>query len=124
MSAVYDPDLRNLCRQAATDAGEPLVQGVYLAVPGPAFETPAEIRAFRALGADAVGMSTVPEAVLGRAAGLRILGLSCISNWAAGTADAPLSHADVAAALSRAMPRLHVLIDELWRRLPGVLSHE
>ena len=124
MSTVYDPGLRDLCRQAAASIGEPLPPGVYMAVPGPAFETPAEIRACRALGADAVGMSTVPEATLGHAAGLRVLGLSCISNWAAGIADAPLSHANVAAALSRAMPRLRMLIDELWKRLPGVLSHE
>jgi len=94
-SAVYSPELRRLLKQSARRANIPLKEGVYLAVPGPVYETPAEIRAFRKLGADAVGMSTVPEAMLANAAGLKILALSLISNLAAGLGKNPLDHEDV-----------------------------
>jgi purine-nucleoside phosphorylase len=72
-----------------------LEEGVYLATPGPSFETPAEIRAFRALGATLVGMSTVPETIVARHMGINVLGLSCVTNLAAGMGDTPLSHEDV-----------------------------
>ncbi len=95
MSDVYSRRLRALATTVAASAGIPVEHGVYVAVHGPSFETPAEIRAFRALGADAVGMSTVPEAIVARQMGLEVLGISCISNPAAGVVDAPLTHDDV-----------------------------
>src|SRR5437764_10274839 len=87
--------LRGLLRRAARASGVRLRWGVYLAVSGPSYETPAEIRAFARLGADAVGMSTVPETIVARQCGLRVTGLSCITNLAAGRSPAPLSHAEV-----------------------------
>lgn len=92
LTQVYDPELQALLRQAAREAEVPLREGVYLAVSGPTYETPAEVRAFARLGADAVGMSTVPEAVVARQSGLAVVALSCITNRAAGLAKEPLSH--------------------------------
>jgi xanthosine phosphorylase len=94
LSQVYDPALRAQLARIAKAQGIDLPGGVYLAVLGPSFETPAEIRAFRALGADLVGMSTVPEAISARHAGLRVVGLSAVTNLAAGLAATPLSHQD------------------------------
>lgn len=110
-SAVYDPDLRAMALDTARAAGLPLDTGIYYAASGPAYETPAEIRAYRALGADAVGMSTATEALLARAAGLRVLGLSCITNLAAGISPTPLAHEEVAAAGRAAMPRIRALLE-------------
>ncbi|MBX3643685.1 MAG: purine-nucleoside phosphorylase [Rubrivivax sp.] len=93
MVDAYDPALRALARRAAADAGLPLHEGVYAWVLGPQFETPAEIRMLRTLGADAVGMSTVPETILARWLGLRVLACSLITNLAAGLSDTHLSHA-------------------------------
>lgn len=95
MSGVYDPALARLATQTAARDGFSLQQGVYAYCRGPAFETPAEIRALRILGADAVGMSTVPEAVAARHMGMRVLAISCITNMAAGVLDQPLSHEEV-----------------------------
>ena len=95
LSAVYDRDFVALWGRAARKARVRLANGVYLAVSGPSYETPAEIRAFARLGADAVGMSTVPEAIVARKSGLRVTALSCITNLAAGRARKPLSHAEV-----------------------------
>ena len=89
---AYDAALRAALRAAAAAAGIDLAEGVYLAVAGPSFETPAEIRAFRTLGADAVGMSTVPEAIVARHAGLRVAAVSVITNLAEGLSDVALSH--------------------------------
>jgi inosine/guanosine/xanthosine phosphorylase family protein len=97
LSQVYDVELLRLLKRAGKDAGARLHEGVYLAVSGPSYETPAEIRAFSLLGADAVGMSTVPEAVVARQCGLRVAGLSCITNPAAGLNVNPISHAEVLA---------------------------
>ena len=97
MTEVYDDSLRQLLLRAAQAAKLKLKSGVYLAVSGPSYETPAEIRAFARLGADAVGMSTVPEAIVARQCGLRVAALSCITNQAAGIGPAPLSHAEVLA---------------------------
>jgi xanthosine phosphorylase len=100
---AYDPKLLDVLREAAVSLGIDLAEGVYLATAGPAFETPAEIRAFRVLGADAVGMSTVPEVILARHCGLRVVGVSAITNLAEGMGGEELSHeqtlrnADVAA---------------------------
>ena len=92
MSNAYDPALRVLLHEAAEEAGTKLHEGVYLMASGPNFETPAEIRAFRALGADAVGMSTVPECIVANHCGLRVAGISTITNLAAGMSNVPLTH--------------------------------
>jgi inosine/guanosine/xanthosine phosphorylase family protein len=97
LSATYDAGLQRALRQAARQAGVRLRRGVYLAVPGPNYETPAEIRAFARLGADAVGMSTVPEAIVARQCGLRVAAVSCLTNLAAGRGGA-VNHAEVLAA--------------------------
>jgi xanthosine phosphorylase len=89
---AYDPALRQILQKAAEDLGIELKEGVYLATAGPTFETPAEIRAFRTLGADAVGMSTVPEVILARHAGLRVAAVSAITNLAEGMGGEELSH--------------------------------
>ena len=95
MTSVYDPALRRGAQEAAQRLGISLREGVYAWLTGPSYETPAEIRALRALGADAVGMSTVPEAIAARHMGARVLGVSCITNMASGVTGRPLSHAEV-----------------------------
>lgn len=98
LTKTYDPNLNRLLKKAAQQAKVTLHSGVYLAVSGPSYETPAEIRAFARLGADVVGMSTVPEAIVARQCGLAVAAVSCITNLAAGQNRQPLSHADVLAA--------------------------
>jgi purine-nucleoside phosphorylase len=98
LSEVYDPGLIDRAARAARRAGVSLRRGVYAAVSGPSYETPAEVRMLRRLGADAVGMSTVPEAVAGKAEGMRVLALSLITNRAAGPGEGPVSHREVLAA--------------------------
>jgi purine-nucleoside phosphorylase len=95
MSEPYDAGLRRLLVRAAKDCRVRLRSGIYIAVSGPSYETPAEISAFGRWGADAVGMSTVPEAIVARQCGLRVAALSCITNLAAGRNQAGLSHAEV-----------------------------
>lgn len=95
MTEAYSKDLRALAQQAAEEEGFTLNEGVYLATPGPSFETPSEVRAFRSLGATLVGMSTVPETLVARHMGLEVLGLSCVTNLAAGLGETPLSHEEV-----------------------------
>lgn len=95
MNGVYDPVLRQHSQKIAGDLGIPLAEGIYLAVMGPSFETPAEIRAFRTLGADAVGMSTVQEVIAAQQAGLRVLGLSLMTNMGAGMVETPPSAEEV-----------------------------
>jgi inosine/guanosine/xanthosine phosphorylase family protein len=99
MTQVYDRELAGILGKAAQQSGVRLHQGVYIAVSGPSFETPAEIRAFAVLGADAVGMSTVPEAIVARQCGLRVAGVSCITNAAAGMGEPgeTINHLDVLA---------------------------
>jgi xanthosine phosphorylase len=108
---AYDPQLRARLRDAAAQRGIDLAEGVYLAVSGPSFETPAEIRAFRTLGADAVGMSTVHETILARHAGLRVAAVSAISNLAEGLSDVPLSHEQTLADAQRAAGDLAALLE-------------
>lgn len=95
MTEAYSNALRALAHQAAAEEGIVLDEGVYLATPGPSFETPAEVRAFRALGATLVGMSTVPETLVARHMGIEVLGISCVTNLAAGLSAAKLSHQEV-----------------------------
>jgi purine-nucleoside phosphorylase len=95
LTQTYDLELSRLLAQAGRKCGARIHSGVYLAACGPNYETPAEIRAFARLGADAVGMSTVPEAIVARQCGLRVAALSCITNLAAGRSKQPLSHAEV-----------------------------
>jgi xanthosine phosphorylase len=113
MTAVYDPELIAVVQGFDSH----LAQGVYLATRGPSFETPGEIRAFRALGADLVGMSTVPEAILARHAGLKVLGLSIVTNRAAGLADQPLSHAETLAVAGKAAGDLERLLVNAMKEL-------
>jgi xanthosine phosphorylase len=114
---AYDPALRAELHAAADELGIDLADGVYLAVSGPSFETPAEIRAFRTLGADAVGMSTVHETILARHAGLRVAAVSAISNLAEGMSDTPLSHEQTLADAQRAAGDLARLLEAFVRRL-------
>lgn len=95
MTEAYSKPLRALAAQAAQEEGFEIVEGVYLATSGPSFETPAEIRAFRTLGATLVGMSTVPETLVARHMGVEVLGISCVTNLAAGLSATQLSHAEV-----------------------------
>ena len=95
MTCVYDEELRCMARGVAEREGIALTEGVYLQAGGPQYETPSEVRAFRTLGADAVGMSTACEAIAARHAGMRVLGISCITNRAAGLGSACLSHEEV-----------------------------
>jgi purine-nucleoside phosphorylase len=95
LTQAYDPKLSGWLAAAARTAQVKLQRGVYLAVSGPSYETPAEVRAFAGLGADAVGMSTVPEVIVARQLGLRVAALSCLTNLAAGISKTPLSHAEV-----------------------------
>ncbi|MDR0993172.1 MAG: purine-nucleoside phosphorylase [Verrucomicrobiota bacterium] len=116
-SNVYDKDLRAVLARAGENAGIPLREGVYFAGTGPTYETPAEVRAWRTLGADAVGMSTVPEAILANAAGLRVAGLSCITNMASGILDQPLTHEEVTNTTRQSMQNMKKLILQFWAEL-------
>ena len=117
MSEVYDRELRARLQRIAGRLGIELPGGVYLATLGPAFETPAEIRAFRALGADLVGMSTVPEAIGARHCGLKVLGLSIVTNLAAGLGQQPLSHAETLTQAAGAATTLQRLLTGLLEEL-------
>ncbi|MBE0540215.1 MAG: purine-nucleoside phosphorylase [Verrucomicrobia bacterium] len=110
LSRAYDLDLSALLHRAGRASGAKLHRGVYLAVSGPSYETPAEIRAFARLGADAVGMSTVPEAIVARQCGLRVAALSCITNLAAGISRSALSHAEVLETGERVKPLAALLL--------------
>jgi xanthosine phosphorylase len=113
---AYDPALLDALRAAAQDAAVDLAEGVYVAVSGPSFETPAEIRAYRTLGADAVGMSTVQETILARHCGMRVAAVSVITNLAEGLSDEPLSHEQTLAAAERASGDLARLLLEFIPR--------
>ncbi len=95
MSEAYSKRYREIARQAGSETGLALAEGVYAAVPGPNYETPAEIRYLRAIGADLVGMSTVPEAIAANHMGMKVLGISCVTNLAAGVTDRKLDHREV-----------------------------
>jgi purine-nucleoside phosphorylase len=117
MSAVYDAELRKLSRASARRLRIPLREGVYLGNSGPSYETPAEIRAYRTLGADAVGMSTIPEAIALRHAGVRVMGISTITNMAAGILPKPLVHEEVLETGKRVGKRFASLLTDLVPRI-------
>ena len=118
-SAVYDPRLRAVLREVGRRCGVELPEGVYAFSGGPAYETPAEIRAYAALGADLVGMSTVPEAMVASALGLRVAALSFVSNAAAGISDAPLDGEEVVKCAVAHAPLLSALVLEAVRAFAG-----
>jgi purine-nucleoside phosphorylase len=118
MSGAYDSELRALAHAVATRRGDTLHEGVYAWFLGPQFETPAEIRMAGLLGADAVGMSTVAETILARHAGMRVLGLSLITNLAAGLSDEGLSHAHTLAQAQAASDRAAALLVDIIQALP------
>jgi len=113
MTMVYSPRLRQLAHEAGASLGLALSHGIYVALPGPSYETPAEIRYLRTIGADAVGMSTVPEAIVARHMGVEVLGISCIANMAAGVLPAPLSHEAVLETTQRVRGQFIVLLEKI-----------
>ncbi len=117
MSEVYSSRLRRVADEAARAKGVEVAHGVYIAVAGPSYETPAEIRAFRTLGADAVGMSTVPEAIAARHMGMEVLGISCITNMAAGVLPQPLVHEEVMETARRVRGSFIALLEGIVERL-------
>ena len=121
MSEIYSKRLQKIIRKVAVNADIPLKEGVYVQTAGPAYESPAEIRMFRLLGADAVGMSTAIEAIAARHCGMEICGISCISNLAAGISPHPLSHEEVKEAADKAAPQFEQLVRQSIREMHGVL---
>jgi purine-nucleoside phosphorylase len=117
MSEVYSARLRKMADEAARAKGVGVSHGIYLATHGPSYETPAEIRLFRSMGADAVGMSTVPEAIAARHMGMEVLGISCISNMAAGMSPQPIVHEDVLATMQRVRSSFISLLEGIIERL-------
>jgi purine-nucleoside phosphorylase len=117
MSEVYSARLRKIADEAAREKDVAVAHGVYIAVHGPSYETPAEIRFFRAIGADAVGMSTVPEAIAARQMGLEVLGISCITNMAAGVLPQPLVHDEVMETARRVRGSFIALLEGIIERL-------
>jgi purine-nucleoside phosphorylase len=120
MAGAYDADLRGVARAVARDLGIELTEGVYAMVTGPTFETPAEVRFLRTIGADAVGMSTVPEVIAARHAGMRVLAFSCLTNIALGEEDVIPSesgHADVLAVAVQSGTRLSAIISGVLERI-------
>lgn len=119
MSTAYSPRLRKLAGEEATRQGWTLDQGVYIAVLGPSYETPAEIRAFRTLGADLVGMSTVHEVIVARHMGIEVLGLSVVTNMAAGVLDVPINHEEVMETGKRIATQFTSLLTALIPQMAG-----
>ncbi|HEV7704900.1 MAG TPA: purine-nucleoside phosphorylase [Gemmatimonadaceae bacterium] len=117
MSAPYDPTLIRELRDAALECGIPVATGVYAALLGPSYETPAEIRMLDKLGADAVGMSTIPEVLTARALGMRVAGVSCITNIASGLSNTPLDHAEVLETTKRVAARFEELVTAFVQRV-------
>src|SRR5262245_43736199 len=114
---VYSPRLRALLQRAASTIGLALPEGIYACVTGPNYETPAEVRALKAIGADAVGMSTVHEAKTAAALGMQVAAISCVANLAAGISPTPLSHAEVLANVGAVADKLGKLLRAFWSEL-------
>lgn len=117
MTAVYSPELQALVVEEAKAIGVEVRRGIYGALSGPSYETPAEIHLLRGLGADAVGMSTVPESIVARHMGLEVLGISCITNMAAGISDAPINHEEVMATGDRVREAFTQLLRRVVNRV-------
>lgn len=117
MSHIYDEDLRSLIRECAAELDIPLREGVYVQFTGPAYESPQEVRMCRILGGDACGMSTACEAVAANHMGMKICGISCISNLACGMTDQPLSHKEVQVTADRVAPRFRELVTRAIGRM-------
>jgi len=117
MSAPFDDDLCALALDVAREQGIRLVEGVYCGLLGPAYETPAEVRMLSLMGADAVGMSTVPEVIMARSLGMRVLGVSCITNLACGLTTTPITHAEVIETTAHAAAKFERLITGVIARL-------
>lgn len=117
MSEAYSKELIKLAENTANNLQIKVQKGVYIAVTGPCYETPAEIRMFRTMGADAVGMSTVPEVITARHAGINVLGISCIANMACGILDQPLCHEEVIEITTKAEQNFSKLIKEILRAI-------
>jgi purine-nucleoside phosphorylase len=118
MSEVYSRELQEAVIEEASEMGIDVRRGIYGALPGPSYETPAEIHMLRTFGADAVGMSTVPEAIVARQMGMEVLGISCITNMAAGISDQPINHAEVIETGQRVRATFTQLLRQLISRLP------
>lgn len=118
MSDPYDPALRELARSVALQERIPVEEGVYAALLGPTYETPTEVRMLAQLGADAVGMSTVPEVIVARAMGMRVFGMSCITNLACGLSNTPITHAEVIETTNLVAERFQRLVTRLVEKLP------
>ena len=119
MTDPYDAELRALVKSCAAKSNVDVKEGIYAWLTGPSFETRAEIRMLERLGADAVGMSTVPEVIVARAMGMRVAGVSCIANTASGIGDKPVLHADVLEVTARAATRFQTLVKELVGSIPA-----
>ena len=119
MSWVYDPELRKLLIGIGKELGEEIPEGVMCMSSGPTYETPAQVKMLQTLGADLLGMSTVPEATLAYAAGMKVVGIACVTNYAAGISDHKLSHKEVIETTAQAMSRMQRLIVEFVKRVVG-----
>ena len=122
MTQAYDREFHGFVNEEAKKLGLGIHQGVYLAVAGPSYETPAEIYSFRTIGADLVGMSTVPEVIAARHSGIRVLGISCVTNMAAGTTDAPLDHLEVLATTTRVKTQFIGLLRAVIPRIAEAIA--
>jgi purine-nucleoside phosphorylase len=123
LSRAYDPNLRTLAYAVARRDNIPLCSGIYIGVSGPCYETPAEVRMYRGFGADAIGMSTVPEVIVAAQAGIRVLGLSCITNKAAGPGAEKITHQEVLEATKKAAARICSLLDGIIKAVEGPMSN-
>lgn len=119
-SMLYDLECRQTALNCAKELNQKIHEGIYIGVSGPTYETPAEVRAYRTLGADAIGMSTVPETILANACGLRVCAISCISNIAAGMNDQRISHEDVISLPEKTSAKMHRLLTALLPRLAAI----
>ncbi|HOR54857.1 MAG TPA: purine-nucleoside phosphorylase, partial [Synergistales bacterium] len=121
MTFTYDRELIAIAEEAASSLGERLKRGVYAAFPGPSFETPAEIRMIRTLGADLVGMSTIPEVIVARHMGMRVCVISCVANYAAGMKEAVMTHEQVLKEMDKAAGRLSRLLKSMVAELGSMV---